>query len=211
MLKKILIGVAVVLVGLVAFIASRPSSFRVERSATIAAPAEVVFAMINDFHQWQAWSPWEKLDPSMKKTLDGPAAGVGAIYYWNGNDQVGEGRMTVTESRPNERITIKLEFLKPFASTSNIEFTVAPSGSDVKLTWVMGGHNDFMGKVFSTFMDADSMIGKDLEKGLANLKAGAEAEAKRRADEAAKKAAAEAEAAKKAAEAAAANSPANTQ
>jgi hypothetical protein len=204
MIKKILLGVVAALVVLVGFIATRPSTYAVQRSATIQASPDIAFALVNDFHQWDAWSPWEKLDPAMKKTHEGPASGTGAKYSWIGNDQVGEGRMTIEESKANELIRIKLEFVKPWASTSTTLFTFKPAGEGVSVTWKMEGNNDFVGKAFSAFMDMDGMIGKDFEKGLASMKTLAETEAKKRAEEAARLAAEKAAAEKAAAEAAAA-------
>jgi hypothetical protein len=175
MFKKILIGLAVIIAVFVAVVAMQPSAFRIERTATISAPAAVAFAQINDFHNWAAWSPWEKLDPAMKKTFEGAPAGTGAIYSWAGNDEVGEGRMTLTESRPNELIRIKLEFIKPFASTNTTEFTFKPEGDQTVVTWNMFGNANFMSKAFGLFVNMDKMIGSDFEKGLAQLKAVAEA------------------------------------
>ena len=133
MLIKVLVGVAAVVVLVVAvlavIVAMRPSEFRIERSATIAAPASAVFAQVNDFHNWEPWSPWAKLDPSAKSSFEGAAAGKGAEFAWAGNRKVGEGRMTITESRPSELVRIKLEFLKPFAATNTAEFTFEPEGS----------------------------------------------------------------------------------
>lgn len=123
MLKKILIALAVIVIVFVAVVAMQPSAFRISRTTTIAAPAAAVFAQVNDFHNWEAWSPWAKLDPAMKQTYEGAPAGTGAIYTWTGNKEVGEGRMTLTESRPNDLIRIKLEFLKPFEATNTAEFT----------------------------------------------------------------------------------------
>ncbi|MFO0757224.1 MAG: SRPBCC family protein [Byssovorax sp.] len=172
-LKRIGLGLAVVLVLFILVVATRPSSFHVERSATIKAPPAAARAAVADFHGWQAWSPWEKLDPGMKKTFTGPASGTGAVYEWVGNDKVGEGRMTITEATA-DKVTIRLEFIKPFASTNTTTFTFTPSGSETKVTWAMDGHNDFMGKAFSMFMDMDKMVGGDFERGLAALKQVAE-------------------------------------
>jgi uncharacterized protein YndB with AHSA1/START domain len=182
MLKKIGLGLVVVVVAFAGFVATRPSTFRVERSMEIAAPADAVFPFINDFHQWSNWSPWEKLDPAMKKTFQGPAAGAGAIYAWTGNDKVGKGQMTVTDSRPNERVGIKLEFIEPWPATSDTALMLVPTAKGVKVTWAMTGNNNFMAKAASIFMNMDAMVGGDFEKGLAQLKTLGEAEAKRRAD-----------------------------
>lgn len=179
MLKKILLVVVVLVVVLVGVVMMQPAEFRISRSATVNAPPATVFAQVNDFRAWDAWSPWAKLDPAMKVTHEGPAAGAGAIYRWAGNDDVGEGNMTITESRENERVLIRLEFLKPFASVNTTEFTFAPVGAagGTNVTWTMAGTNDFMGKAFSLAMDMDSMIGADFDKGLAAMKSVAEAKA----------------------------------
>jgi len=176
MWKRILLALAVLLAILLVVVATRPSTYRVERSATAAAPADVVYAQIADFHRWAAWSPWEKLDPGMKKTFEGPAMGQGAGYHWSGNDKVGEGSMTVTSARPGEQVVIRLEFLKPWASTNTTTFQLAPEGGGTRVAWIMEGHNDFMGKAVTLFMDMDKMIGADFERGLAQLKSVAEAE-----------------------------------
>ncbi|MGI8602058.1 MAG: SRPBCC family protein [Verrucomicrobiales bacterium] len=126
MLKKILITVAVIVVLFVIIVVLQPSEFRVTRSITVSAPPPVVFAQVNDLHKWQAWSPWEKLDPALKRNYEGPSTGTGTTYSWAGNNQVGEGRMTITESRPHDLIRIKLDFIKPFASTCATEFTFKP-------------------------------------------------------------------------------------
>ena len=152
--------------------------YRVTRSATIQAPANVVFEQINDFHKWAAWSPWGKLDPAMKVTYTGPDAGMGAVYYWVGNKDVGEGRMTILESRPAELVRIKLEFIQPFASAADTEFTVKPDGSGVTVTWLMSGENGFVSKAAGLVQSMDKMIGPDFEKGLAQLKTVAESAAR---------------------------------
>jgi uncharacterized protein YndB with AHSA1/START domain len=186
MLKKIGLGILVVLGALAIVIATRPGEFKVQRSTTIAAPAEVVFPFINDFHQWNKWSPWEKRDLNMKKTFEGAPSGTGAVYSWAGNDQVGEGRMTLTESKPNERVVIKLEFIKPFAATNQTEVALSPAAGTTGVTWTMSGTNNFVGKAFSLVMNMDKMVGGDFESGLAQLKQLSEGEAKRLAEEAAK-------------------------
>jgi len=203
MLQKILLGLAAVIVALAGFIATRPSTFSLQRTATIQASPDIAFALVNDLHKWGEWSPWDKMDPAMKKTYEGEA-GTGAKYSWAGNSDVGEGRMTIEESKPNESIRIKLEFLKPWAATNTTQFLFKPEGETVSVTWKMEGTHDFMGKAFSAFMDMDAMVGKDFEKGLASMKTLAEAEAKQRAEEARKVAEEKAAAEKAAAEAAAA-------
>jgi len=174
MLKKILIAVAVIIVLFLIVVATRPATYAVTRSTTIAAPAAVVFAQVNDFHKWEAWSPWAKLDPEMKVTFAGPDAGVGAVYSWVGNKEVGEGRMTLLTSTPNELIDIKLEFLKPMASTCDTVFSFKPEGEATSVTWTMSGTNNFIGKAFCMFMNMDKMVGGDFEKGLAQMKSVAE-------------------------------------
>jgi uncharacterized protein YndB with AHSA1/START domain len=205
MLKKIGLGLAALVGVLIAVIATRPSTFHIERSVTIAAPAEVVFPLVNDFHQWGGWSPWDGRDPNQQRTFEGPDSGKGAIYGWSGNKEVGKGRMTILESTPNERAHIQLDFIEPWAATNTVTFTLKPAEGGVALTWGMDGNHDFMGKAFALFMDMDAMLGKDFDQGLAGIKKLAEAEAKKRAEaELAARKAAEEEAARKAAEAAAA-------
>jgi hypothetical protein len=175
MCKKILLTLAAIIAIVLVLSAFQPSEFRVTRSATIAAPAAVIFPEINDFHRWSAWSPWEKLDPAMKRTFEGPAAGVGAGYGWEGNSDVGSGRMTITESRPAELINIRLEFFKPMPGVCPTEFTFRPEGGATTVTWTMSGTNNYLSKIVCLFMNMDKMIGGDFEKGLAGLKRIAEA------------------------------------
>jgi uncharacterized protein YndB with AHSA1/START domain len=175
MLFYILIAVAAIVVAFVAIVAMQPPEFRVSRTATIAVPPPAVFAQVNDFHKWESWNPWGKIDPKMKQTYGGASAGVGATYAWTGNGNVGEGRMTITESRPSDLIRIRLEFLKPFAATHTAEFTFKPEGQKTSVTWSMAGKNSFMAKAMHLFMNMDKMIGGQFEKGLADIKAIAEA------------------------------------
>ena len=177
MLRKILIGVAAVIVVFVVVVATRPAAFHIERSTSMAAPPDVVFAQVNDFHAWSAWSPWEKLDPQLKRSYEGATSGVGAVYAWTGNDKVGEGRMTIEKSSPS-LVAIKLEFIKPFTATNAATFTLAPAPDGTKVTWAMDGNNGFMAKAASMFMDMDKMVGDDFERGLAAMKTVAEAAAK---------------------------------
>src|SRR2546425_2588089 len=179
MLKKIAVAFVLILVALAGYIATRPSEFRISRSRTVAAPPDVVYAYVNDFHKWPEWWPWEKLDPAMKKEVSGAPAGSGAVYFWSGNDQVGKGRMTITDSRAPQSVTIRLEFIKPWTATNTAQFDFAPSGSGTKVTWAMSGHNNFVAKAFSLFMDMDKMVGPDFERGLANLDAATAAAVKR--------------------------------
>lgn len=175
MLIKALIALAAVVIMFVAIVAMQPSDFRVARTAVIAAPAPAVFAQVNDYRNWKAWSPYEKLDPAMKKTYEGAAAGTGAIYTWVGNSQAGEGRATITESRPSELIRINLEFLKPFAATNTAEFTFKLAGERTAVTWSLTGTRNFMFKAVGLFMNMDKMVGGQFEEGLAQLKSVAEA------------------------------------
>ena len=171
MIKIILIALALIIIVLLVVVALRPADFRITRSISIAAPPAAVFAQVNDFHKWEAWSPWAKLDPSMKTTFEGSAEGPGNIYTWSGNSEVGEGRMTLTDSDPSDLVRIKLEFLKPITATNTTEFTFKPEGNQTAVTWNMTGTNNFMSKAFDLVMNMDKMVGKDFEKGLAQLKA----------------------------------------
>lgn len=202
MFKRILIVLVVIIAGFVAFAATRPGSYRVERSARMDAPAAIVFAQLEDLRAWSAWSPWEGKDPLMTKTFEGPAKGVGAGYMWQGNDKVGEGKMTITDSRPPSDVKLRLEFIKPFAAVATTELTVQPdSAGSCTVTWAMEGTNNLIAKMFGLFMNMDTMIGNDFDKGLAALKQLAESEArKQEAAAAAAKAAADAAAAAAAAE-----------
>lgn len=210
MIKKILIVLAVAVVALAGFISTRPDTFAVQRSATIQAPADIVFSKVNDFHQWGEWSPWDKRDPNMKRTFTGANAGLDAMYEWTGNKDVGQGRMTIQESKANELVRIRLEFIEPFPSTNTTTFAFAPAGEGTTVTWKMEGKHNFMSKAMGLVMDMDKMIGPDFEEGLSNMKKVAEADAKKRAEEKAmaEKAAADAAAAPPAAPAPAEGQPA---
>ena len=201
MARRILIALGVLVVVLLLVIASRPSTFRVVRSLLIPAPANAVFTQVNDFHAWAGWSPWEKLDPAMKKTFSGAPTGAGSVYTWEGNDKVGEGRMTLEKSDRPSAISITLEFVKPVAATSRSEFAFTPEGADTRVVWSMSGKNSFMAKAAGMFMDMDQMIGGDFEKGLAALSTTAQAQAKAEADASAAAGAASAAGAKARAEA----------
>lgn len=179
MKKVLLYGVAVLAVlilGFVAVVAVQPSTYHIERAATMAAPPEEVFAQINDFHHWNNWSPWLDLDPNAKVTFEGPDSGEGAIFRWAGNENVGEGSMTIVESRPNEHVRIKLVFLKPMEGVATTDLALMPAGEGTKVTWSMDGENNFLGKAMCLFMDMDAMIGGNYETGLANMKKIVEAE-----------------------------------
>ena len=175
MFKTILIVAAVAVIGFVILVLTRPADFRLTRSTTIAAPPAVVFAQVNDFHKWEAWSPWAKMDPNATNSFEGPPEGVGSKFSWAGNNKVGAGSMTITESRPSELVQLRLEFIKPFTATNTTEFTFQPQDGKTLVTWTMTGKNNFMAKAFSLFMDCEKMVGPDFEKGLANLKAVSEA------------------------------------
>jgi len=177
MLKKIALALVVLVVVLVVVIATRPSEFHLERSATVAAPPAAVFPLVNDFHAWRRWSPWEKLDPALKREYSGPSAGTGAVYAWQGNDDVGAGRMTITEGVPDELVAIRLEFLRPFQTTNAARFTFDEAEDGTRVTWGMNGTNGFVAKAFGLVFDVDALVGKDFEAGLAAMKAAAEADA----------------------------------
>ena len=167
---RILLVVVIVIVALVVYVATRPAEFRIARTATIAAPAPAVFALVNDFHNWEAWSPWARIDPGMKQTFEGAAAGTGAVSAWAGNREVGEGRMTMTESRPPELIRIRLEFAKPFTATNTAEFAFKADGDRTTVTWSMEGRKNFVTKAVGLVMSMDRMVGGQFEKGLAEMK-----------------------------------------
>ena len=169
MLIDIVITVAALLIVFLIFVASRPGGFRVARSATIPVPPSVVFAEVNDFHRWNAWSPWARLDPSAVNTFSGSETGVGAGFHWKGNSKVGEGEMTIVESRPDELVRIRLDFLQPFKATNTAEFSFEPTAGGTLVTWSMTGTNSFVAKIVVMFMSCDKMIGGMFEKGLANL------------------------------------------
>jgi hypothetical protein len=171
MVRKLLASVVALLVGFVVVAAMQPSEFRVARSAVIAAPAAEVFAEVNDLHRWEAWSPYVKRDPAMQKRYEGAPAGIGAVYAWSGNGEVGEGRATIVESRPNELVRVRLEFVRPFAATSTAEFAFRPSGEATAVTWSLAGTNGLVAKAMGLLVDMDAMIGGDFETGLAAMKA----------------------------------------
>jgi uncharacterized protein YndB with AHSA1/START domain len=177
MLIYIAIAVAVVLMGLLGFAATRPGSFQIHRSIAIQAPPTRLFDLIADFRNWSLWSPYEKYDPAMKKSMTGAPSGKGAVYAWAGNSKAGEGRMEILDAAPASHVSIKLDFLKPFEGHNTAEFTLEPQGSATRVTWAMFGPQNFMLKLMSIFVNMDSMIGKDFEEGLRNMKAAAESAA----------------------------------
>lgn len=170
MIKKILLLVAVLVVGICILAAFQPSTFRIERSVTIAAAPGALFPRLNDLRQTHEWSPWKEKDPSATYEFSGPAAGVGAAQSWSGNSDIGAGKQTIVESRPNELVRLRLEFFKPMEGVCDSTFTLKPDGNQTRVTWTMSGENNYLGKVFCLFMNQDKMIGGEFEKGLATLK-----------------------------------------
>ena len=162
-----------VVVALLVFIQMRPDRFHIERSAVVNAPGSAILPHINDFHAWPAWSPFEKIDPQLRRSYDGPASGVGAGYHWAGNSQIGEGSMKILESTPS-KVGIALEFEKPFKASNVATFTLVPAGTSTRVTWAMDGQNNFMAKAMGLFMNFDTTVGGEFEKGLASLKGIAE-------------------------------------
>ncbi len=190
MLRKILIGVAGALALFVVVVATRPSAYHVERTLEVAAPADLVFGVLDDLHQFAGvlvlfGSPWETRDPDMQETFEGPATGVGQSYAWSGNKEVGTGRMTIDESVPGRKVGIRFEFVEPMESTATCALTLAPTPAGSLVTWSMDGSHNFIGKAFGMFMDMDAMLGTDIEKGLAQLKNVAEGKQAARAGAAA--------------------------
>lgn len=174
MIRIIAIVIALLIAGVLLFAATRPDVFQVERKATIQAPPEKVFALINDFKQWTAWSPWEKKDPGMKRTYGATTSGKGATYAWDGNKDVGKGSMEIIESAPPSKIRLKLDFETPFEAHNRVAFTLEPRDGGTAVTWLMEGPVPYFAKIIHLFFNMDKMVGGDFETGLANLKALAE-------------------------------------
>ena len=174
MLKKILFVLAALILIFVGVVAMQPSEFHVERTAEIAAPQGDVFAQVNDFRKWDAWSPWAKLNPAAKVAFEGPPKGQGTVMSWSGNDEVGEGKMTLVESRPSEMVKVKVDFVKPFEGSSTSQFAFKPNGDQTQVTWTMNAQHNFLEKAFCLVMNGQKMVGDDMEKGLSQLKAAAE-------------------------------------
>ena len=170
MLKIIAIVFAVIVVALAIVVAMQPAEFRVARSTTISASPQTVFAQVDDLRKWEGWNPWQKIDPAMKLTFSGPPTGPGASYAWAGNKHVGEGRLTIVESRPNDLVRIRLEFMKPFAATNMATFTFTSAGDQTVVNWSMEGTNNYFAKALHLFMNMDRMVGGEFEKGLADIK-----------------------------------------
>lgn len=178
MLKKILMGLAVILAAFLVFVATRPAHYHVERSVSISAPTEIVYAQLDDLRKWAAWSPWDKIDPNMKKTYSGPERGVGASYAWQGNSEVGSGKMTIASAEPDKHVAYKLEFFEPMAGTADATMNVEKQSEGVqRVTWGMDGECNFVSKLFGVFVSMDQMIGSQFESGLTQLKQIAEADA----------------------------------
>lgn len=174
MLTTIIVILVVLIAALLIYAAMKPDNFTVSRSATIKAPLEAIFPRINDFKRWTVWSPYEKLDPDMKRTLSGADSGKGAAYAWEGNGKAGAGRMEITKSVPSSLIALKLDFEKPFKANNTVDFTLVPAGNSTAVTWAMHGRYPFIAKLMGIFINMDRMVGKDFEVGLANLKRVAE-------------------------------------
>ena len=174
-MTPILFALTIIFLLIVVVVAGRPDEFTVTRSAKFAAPPEKIFPHVNDLHNWEAWSPWAKLDPTAKHSFAGADSGAGAAMSWSGNKKIGAGCMTITGSQADELIRLTLEFLKPFKATHSAEFAFKPEGSQTVVTWSMSGKNNFFFKTFGLFMNCDNMVGKDFEKGLAAMKSLVEA------------------------------------
>jgi uncharacterized protein YndB with AHSA1/START domain len=171
MIEALVIVVVVLIALLLIYAATRPAAFRVERSVIINAPAEKIFPLINDFREWEPWSPWEKVDPAVKRSYNGAASGEGAVYEWSGNKNIGQGRMEIVESSPPSKIKLKIDFIKPFEAHNTIEFTLVPQSDSTLITQAMYGPSPFISRLMSVFCSMDKMVGKKYEEGLANLKA----------------------------------------
>lgn len=168
------IAVLVLLAAFLAFVASRSSMFRLARSTEIDAPPDRIYPYFADFHNWAAWSPFEKYDPAMTRTYSGAPSGRGAVYEWSGNSRAGQGRMEILDVAPPTRVTTALHFIKPFPAQNMTEFTLEPSGNATRVSWAMSGNKNFMMKLFHVFVNMEKMVGKDFDEGLANLKRVAE-------------------------------------
>jgi len=172
-LKIVALALAVAVAGVLALAATKPDNFSVQRSVSIKAPPEKISGVLSDFRAWDAWSPWEKVDPKMRRTYSGEPKGKGAKYAWAGNSEVGEGSMTITEAQPS-RVALDLDFVKPFEGHNKVVFALAPKGDATEVTWTMNGPSPYITKLIQVFCDMDGMIGKQFEAGLADLKTVAE-------------------------------------
>jgi uncharacterized protein YndB with AHSA1/START domain len=171
MIEALVIVVVVLIALLLIYAATRPATFRVERSVIINAPAEKIFSLINDFRKWEPWSPWEKVDPAVKRSYSGAVSGEGAVYEWSGNKNIGQGRMEIVESLPPSKVKLKIDFIKPFEAHNTIEFTFIPQGDSTLITQAMYGPSPFISRLMGIFCSMDKMVGRKYEEGLANLKA----------------------------------------
>jgi uncharacterized protein YndB with AHSA1/START domain len=170
-MRRLFLLLLIVAMAFLALVALQPSTFDVSRTGTVSAPPAAVFALVNDFHRWSAWSPWGARDPRARMTFSGPASGPGSVCRWSGNDEVGEGKMTITETLPDERIRVRLEFIRPLAGKSDVEFDFEETPGGTQVTWSMNGRNSLVAKTMGLFVDMDRKIGGDMERGLANLRA----------------------------------------
>jgi hypothetical protein len=175
MLKLIVVGIAVAIAGILLYAATRPDTFRVQRTASIKAPPEKIFPLIDDLRSGERWSPYYRKDPAMQGTYSGPPNGVGATFNFAGNKDVGAGRVSITGTRPPNHVSMRLQMFKPFAADNTVEFTLVPRGETTDVTWTMVGRQPYLAKVMCLFFDMDGMIGTDFATGLANLKTVAEA------------------------------------
>ncbi len=174
MFVRSLMTLAILLALFASFVALQPADFRITRSTVVDAPPQAVFELVNDLHRWEAWSPWAKLDPAAVKSYEGPPAGLGAASTWSGNDEIGEGRMMITQSRPFELVQLSLEFKRPMQATDAAELVFTPEGAHTRITWSMYGKRNFVAKAFGLFMNVDKMVGGQFETGLRQLKTLAE-------------------------------------
>ena len=174
MLKTILTVLAVLIAAILAYAATKPDTFEIRRSASIKAGPEKLFAIISDYHNWDRWSPWNKHDPEMKKTISGAPSGKGAVYEWAGNKMVGKGRIEIVDAVPSSKITMKLDMVEPMQANNIAEYTLEPKGDTTTVTWALRGPSPYMSKVMGVFMDMDKMVGGAFEEGLASLKTIAE-------------------------------------
>ncbi len=177
MVKVVALGIGVLVAGVLIYAATRPGTFEVKRSITVAASPQAIFPLIDDFRSWASWSPYEKLDPAMKRSFSGPQAGPGAVYAWDGNGKVGKGQIEITGANPPSAVELRLDMFKPFAARNAIEFTLQPQGSATVVTWAMRGPTNYVSKLMGVFINMDRMIGGEFATGLASLKVLAERQA----------------------------------
>jgi uncharacterized protein YndB with AHSA1/START domain len=169
MMLKILLGLVVLIVIFLLVVVTRPADFRVARSATIAAPPAALFSQVNDHRKFAVWNPFLKRDPNVKNAYSGPESGVGAVCSWDGNKEIGAGSATITESKPNELVRLRMDWKRPMEGVATVDFTFKPEGDNTVVTWAMYGKNNFMGKLASLFIDCEKMVGPQFDQGLAEL------------------------------------------